>query len=603
MVARRIGRKTVLQMLKQQQQQKAAGSSAIPLCSSFQQSTSTSRRPLMTTTAGGALKPTSVLNYPRWSGKDDHKKSEKQDDQDLDEAEQRDSEADRPASDSSKRPVGKNPATDAQAQASKAESSSAMGSSSSSGSSGNNSNNGNGNGSKPPSAGSTDVAKQSVPEEYPQVLALPIARRPLFPGFYKAVVIRDPAVVAAIKETTKRGQPYLGAFLLKEENSDADIITDMDSVHPVGVFAQITSTFTSGPPGKDGQPGSGDLTVVLYPHRRIRITDLLPPNPKQSRQAIHDIQADAESEGLLPDHSKQSSQQQSTQKAPLTGTPDTPASEFPDADAVTSFETPSDSPKPSEAEEGSEQTASDRQKPLSIQSTFLQDFAVSRVNVDNIPVQPFDRADPVVRAVSQEIISVFKDIAGLNSIFRDQIANFSMSSGSHNVFDEPEKLADFAAAMSSAEATELQEILEATHVADRLQKSLLLLKKELMNAQLQNKISKDVDQKIAKRQREYYLMEQLKGIKKELGMESDGKDKLVEKFMDKVKTLNMPEAVRKVFDEELSKLRTLEPAASEFNVTRNYRPSLYFTLLSVSCSDASPVSSRLDHERAVGPAL
>jgi hypothetical protein len=48
-------------------------------------------------------------------------------------------------------------------------------------------------------------------------------------------------------------------------------------------------------------------------------------------------------------------------------------------------------------------------------------------------------------------------------------------------------------------------------VDDRLCKAL---KKELINAQLQSKLSRDVDSKIAKRQREYYLMEQLKGIKK-----------------------------------------------------------------------------------------
>lgn len=533
-------------MLKQQQKQ-SSSASALALSSSFQHATSS--RPLMT---ARALRPSPVLGYPRWSGKDNKKgESHEEDQQQPEESDESPKEQQQP-----KRPVRPPAASEADsAGASKAEGSSAM---SSGGSQSGGGHNGNNAGSKPPSAGSTDVAKQSVPEEYPQVLALPIARRPLFPGFYKAVVIRDPAVVAAIKETTKRGQPYLGAFLLKEENSDADVITDIDAVHPVGVFAQITSTFTSGPPGKDGQNSAGgDLTVVLYPHRRIRITDLLPPNPKQSRQAIHDIQAEAEQQGLVKESSPSPSKQSPTSS--------TVSSEFPDADAVTSFETPTE-----DEQQTTDRAKTDRQKPLSLQSTFLQDFAVSRVNVDNIPVQPFDRADPVVRAVSQEIISVFKDIAGLNSIFRDQIANFSMSSGSHNVFDEPEKLADFAAAMSSAEATELQEILEATHVADRLQKSLLLLKKELMNAQLQNKISKDVDQKIAKRQREYYLMEQLKGIKKELGMESDGKDKMVEKFMDKAKTLNMPEAVRKVFDEELSKLRTLEPAASEFNVTRNY---------------------------------
>lgn len=79
------------------------------------------------------------------------------------------------------------------------------------------------NSTPPTSTGSTSIARTSVPDIYPQVLALPITRRPLFPGFYKAVVIRNPAVVAAIKEAVKRGQPYIGAFLLKDENSDSDV--------------------------------------------------------------------------------------------------------------------------------------------------------------------------------------------------------------------------------------------------------------------------------------------------------------------------------------------------------------------------------------------
>ena len=66
-----------------------------------------------------------------------------------------------------------------------------------------------------------------------------------------------------------------------------------------------------------------------------------------------------------------------------------------------------------------------------------------------------------------------------------------------------------------------------------------MLIKELINAQLQSKLSRDVDSKIAKRQREYYLMEQLKGIKKELGMESDGKDKLIEKFKERAASLKL----------------------------------------------------------------
>ncbi|KAG8213480.1 atp-dependent protease La [Butyriboletus roseoflavus] len=368
----------------------------------------------------------------------------------------------------------------------------------------------------------SSIAKQSVPEIYPQVLALPIARRPLFPGFYKAVVVRNPAVVAAIKEMMKRGQPYLGAFLLKDENTDSDVITDISSVHPVGVFAQITSVFsaTTG----SGEEKEEGLTAVLYPHRRIKISELLKA-------------------GELPPLA---------QVAPE------------DAQTVTPPETPPPSPSPESAK-------GDVSKiPGPVQTSFLHNHAISIVQVENLLTQPYNKDDQYIRAFMSEIVSVFKDIAQLNPLFRDQITNFSINQVASNVFDEPDKLADFAAAVSSGEVGELQDVLESLTVEDRLRKALLVLKKELINAQLQSKLSRDVDSKIAKRQREYYLMEQLKGIKKELGMESDGKDKLIEKFKERAAALKMPEGVRKVFDEELNKLMGLEPAASEANVTRNY---------------------------------
>lgn len=399
--------------------------------------------------------------------------------------------------------------------------------SSSSGSSSSGDDSDNSSASSPPGSGSSSssdppspasaLAKQSVPEIYPQVLALPITRRPLFPGFYKAVVVRNPAVVSAIKEMMKRGQPYLGAFLLKDENADSDIITDIDSVHPVGVFAQITSVFAASKgesTGKDeGQEES--LTAVLYPHRRIRITDLITPAAQPITSAtIEEVHSDAAEQAE------------------------------PDAQTVHSAG--------------------------SLQTSFLHDYAVSLANVENLTVQPYSKSNQYIRAVMSEIVSVFKDIAQLNPLFRDQITNFTISQSANNVFDEPDKLADFAAAVSTGEVNELQDVLESLIVEERLQKALLVLKKELINAQLQSKISRDVESKIQKRQREYYLMEQLKGIKKELGMESDGKDKLIEKFRERANSLKMPEGVRKVFEEELNKLQHLEPAASEANVTRNY---------------------------------
>ena len=382
------------------------------------------------------------------------------------------------------------------------------------------------------------LQKPSVPEVYPQVMAIPITKRPLFPGFYKAITIRDPNVSAAITEMMKRGQPYVGAFLFKDEAADKDVIESVDDVYDVGVFAQVTSAFPV-----HGEEKS--LTAVLYPHRRIKMSALIPPN-----------QPDAEYNAGTSTASfidvKPTGGQEPDAEATNVHVPSEK-----DGDVVASFEEPSHQ-QTSKAIENYEPTS------------FLRDYAVSLVNVDNVLEHDFDKKSPVIKAVTSEIVNTFKEVANMNQLFRDQISTFSMSQSTGNIMEEPGKLADFAAAVSSGELKELQEVLETMNVEERLTKALTVFKKELMNAQLQKKILNEVEGKIQKRQREYWLMEQMKGIKRELGIESDGKDKMAETFREKANKLAMPEAVKKVFDEELNKLTHLEPAASEFNVTRNY---------------------------------
>ncbi|KAH8691572.1 putative mitochondrial serine protease Pim1 [Talaromyces proteolyticus] len=372
-------------------------------------------------------------------------------------------------------------------------------------------------GSKKGKRGEKALQKPFVPDVYPQVMAIPIARRPLFPGFYKAITIRDPNVAAAIQDMLKRGQPYVGAFLFKNDDADGDVIENLDDVHDVGVFAQITSVY----PIKSDE----GLTAVLYPHRRIKMSSLLAPN-------------DPARTGIV---------EQATTKTPTEKR----------GDVVASFE---------EASADQIWKGPNHYEP----TAFLRKYPVTLANVENLSEDPVDKKSPIIRAVTSEIVNVCKEIVQLNPLFRDQISAFATDHFPGNLGDEPGKLADFAAAVSAGEAQEMQEVLESMNVEDRLPKALVVLKKELINAQLQSKISKDVEAKIQKRQREYWLMEQMKGIKRELGIESDGKDKLVEKFKEKAEKLAMPEAVKKVFDEELNKLAHLEPAASEFNVTRNY---------------------------------
>ncbi|RYP07493.1 hypothetical protein DL764_002500 [Monosporascus ibericus] len=406
------------------------------------------------------------------------------------------------------------------------------GSSAAGGASSGSGNNAPGDGSRRGRKSGADRALQKpvVPEVYPQVMAIPIAKRPLFPGFYKAITIKDPNVSAAIMEMIKRGQPYVGAFLFKDENADEDVIRDPADVYDTGVFAQITSAFPV-----HGETNS--LTAILYPHRRIKLSTLIPPGAQDSKKS------DTGSEPV---------------PEPIPPKADDGVAQEKKGDVVASFEESTVATKPEAAAEKFEPTS------------FLRKYPVSLVNVENLTEEPFDPKSLVIRAVTNEIVNVFKEVAAMNSLFRDQISTFSMSQSTGNVTAEPGKLADFAAAVSAGEPAELQEVLSSLNVEERMQKALVVLKKELMNAELQSKITKDVEQKITKRQREYWLMEQMKGIRRELGIESDGKDKLVEKFKEKADKLAMPEAVRKVFDDEINKLAHLEPAASEFNVTRNY---------------------------------
>ncbi|KAF2094053.1 ATP-dependent protease La [Rhizodiscina lignyota] len=397
------------------------------------------------------------------------------------------------------------------------------------------------------------LTKPTIPEVYPQVMAIPITKRPLFPGWYKAITVRDPNVIAAIQEMVRRGQPYVGAFLLKDEKADKDTIDNVDEVYDVGTFCQITSKY-------DGASDQNGQTVVLYPHRRIRLTGLMSPNKEmeekgEAKAAMATIEAVPEAE-----ESKDSEKEGKEAKEEKKG------------DVVASFEESTAEAKEQQLQLAKrDESAEVQQQPSRYQpSSFLSSYNVSVVKVDNVTEEPYDSKDPNIRAFANETANVFREIAGTNPLFKDQIASFMASQGTRNVTEDPGRLADLAAAVCMGEPAELQEVLSAMNISERALRGLTLLKKELMSAQLQTKIAKEVEGSIHEKQRKYYLMEQYKAVGRELGYASDGKDKLIEKFKEKAAKLAMPDAVSKVFDEEVNKLGHLEPAASEFNVTRNY---------------------------------
>ncbi len=99
---------------------------------------------------------------------------------------------------------------------------------------------------------------------------------------------------------------------------------------------------------------------------------------------------------------------------------------------------------------------------------------------------------------------------------------------------------------------------------------MILLKKELDLTQLQSTINQKIEATINKTQREFFLREQLKAIKKELGMEKDDKTMDSEKFEERLKERIVPEEVMKVIQEEIDKLNVLEVQSAEYAVSRNY---------------------------------
>eukprot|EP00978_Attheya_sp_CCMP212_P006089 scaffold13717_cov50-Attheya_sp.AAC.4 len=119
----------------------------------------------------------------------------------------------------------------------------------------------------------------------------------------------------------------------------------------------------------------------------------------------------------------------------------------------------------------------------------------------------------VIRAITNEILSTIREVAQLNPLFRDQVQFFPTRVDAN----DPYRLADFAASITtSGTSEELQAVLEERDPERRLHKALVLLVKEREVSRLQQEISAKVEEKMSERQRQYFLMEQLKSIKKEL---------------------------------------------------------------------------------------
>ncbi|CAE6962521.1 unnamed protein product [Symbiodinium natans] len=163
-------------------------------------------------------------------------------------------------------------------------------------------------------------------------------------------------------------------------------------------------------------------------------------------------------------------------------------------------------------------------------------------------------------------IQLMKKLLAASPLHREQhdqvIQHFDMQ--------DPVKVADLAAGISSADRKALQDVLEEQNPKAKIDKVRSILEADLSTAKLQSEVKSKVEEKVAKEQKTKILWEQMRQIQKELGIEKDEKQTLTNQFREAIQSKELPEEVQKVIEAELAKLNSLEPSSSEFNVCRTY---------------------------------
>ncbi|RPJ04958.1 MAG: hypothetical protein EHM37_22470 [Deltaproteobacteria bacterium] len=205
----------------------------------------------------------------------------------------------------------------------------------------------------------------------------------------------------------------------------------------------------------------------------------------------------------------------------------------------------------------------------------LQRFERVRVAVREEPVQLWEvRYHYDDRAVSVEelkphilaIMASVKELLSVNPLLQEQLKALLQQVS----YERPHMLVDLVSSVLTAEPAKLQDLLETFDMRKRCEKLLLLLKQEIEVFQMQDKIHKQIGEKVGRQQKEYFLREQLKAIKKELGLEKDDKTQEIEKFEERLKNLDVPRDVLDVIREEIDKLKMIDTHSPEYHVSRNY---------------------------------
>ena len=167
----------------------------------------------------------------------------------------------------------------------------------------------------------------------------------------------------------------------------------------------------------------------------------------------------------------------------------------------------------------------------------------------------------------EETIALVKNIKEISGQL--SMTSQSFSPDFHTILTKmqnPEKIAEFILSHLDLETTKAQELLEQTNLNSLLEGIYQELHKEISVAQVQERIRNHTRDAINKSQNEFYLREQLKSIKKELGEGDEDMDTL----RDEIQSKPLPEKIKAEMTKQLNKLERISPDSMEASVTRNH---------------------------------
>ncbi len=168
-----------------------------------------------------------------------------------------------------------------------------------------------------------------------------------------------------------------------------------------------------------------------------------------------------------------------------------------------------------------------------------------------------------IQALMRNTVELFRRMSSLMPYIPEELIMATLS------VEDPRQLVYLVSSYVRMDMTDAQAILESDSVSAKLQKLNLILNKELEVLELGKKIQDQAQSEMEKVQREYYLREQLKAIKKELG-EADEQQAETNELTEKIEKAGMPPEAEKEAKRELDRLSKMPSAAAEYSVIKTY---------------------------------